>query len=186
MSGPTGLQPGASAGGAAIDAALYNPASHFQTVDMTVVTNVAWSVSNQALLSRLDVLVAPMVIAKLYWRCVFAGSGNYDIGLYSASGLVLTRIYNLGSTAAPEGGIITITLGTPITLQPGVVYYAAIVCSSTAQQVYSVSGGASDLGVPGYRAVTADTSFPLPASMTLGSGGVLSTGRVPWIAGGPT
>ena len=112
---------------------------------------------------------SPLSVSKAY---IQAGtqSGNLDLGIYSsvisAGNIVCTRVASTGSTAWPAGGA-GIAFTAPVTLVPGVRYYAAVAADNTTGQLRGNSTFGAMLSVAiGPSQITGArqaTSFPLPA-----------------------
>ena len=137
--------------------------------------NVTWPTASQASLIRIRAR-RTMTITKLVWLAGTA-SGNYDIGLYDASG---TRLWSKGSTPFPTG-LQTETVSPAVTVREGDDFYVAMVADNTtasmkgaavasAELTKSLTGAPVNLGV--------GSAIPLPATVALGSTAVL---RVPAI-----
>lgn len=107
-------------------------------------------------------------VASAFFRVVTA-SGNIDIGLYSASGMTLTRLSSTGATACPSAAVTCVLpLTAPVTLYPGIKYYAAISGDNNTFAVSGVdiAGLPTVTGYPSLRCSVA-ASYPLPATVTI-------------------
>lgn len=96
-------------------------------------------------------------------------AGNVDLGIYDDTG---ARLGSTGSTAVGAAGRQPIALTATVTLRPGVKYWAAIQGNNAAAAFHYVALSTQGLaaGVPLNVQVT--NTFPLPASLTIGSSAI--------------
>lgn len=85
-------------------------------------------------------------------------AGNLDIGIYNAARAKMT---STGSFACPAAGARSQALSAPVTLVPGVIYWAAIVSDTTT----AVVDGQNQEDILIGDAIILGSSFPLPASL---------------------
>lgn len=138
-----------------------------------------WPGANQAILSRIRAR-RPMTIGKLIW-IVGAQSGNYDIGIYDASGVLL---WSKGATLVPAAGTtVTETVSPGVLIEQGREFFVAM--SSDTGSAFTLKAAimanvevTKTLTGKG-ASVLATTSHPLPASIALGSAG--TTARIPLV-----
>lgn len=123
--------------------------------------------ANAACLTRVKAPRA-ISIAKLLW-VQGTQSGNYDIGIYDASGV---RLWSKGSTASPTGGLVTETVSPAVSIPKGDVFYVAFVNDNATATLRAITLVSAELaktltGVP--SSVTVATSFPLPNPIVIGT-----------------
>lgn len=120
-----------------------------------------WPAANRTIHIPFNV-ESPFLIKVFFWANGGSVTGNVDAGIYSGGGTLIT---STGSTAqAGTNTVQSVTLGTPVLLQPG-QHYMALVCSSgSAQMVQNISMTLRYLSAFGIT--SQDTALPLPATMT--------------------
>lgn len=109
-----------------------------------------------------------ITVAKLVW-IASTQSGNYDIGLYDNAG---GRLWSKGSTASPTSGTITETVSPAVVIPKGSVFHVAIAADNATATFRGVTLASAEItktltGIP--SAVTVAASFPLPATITIGT-----------------
>lgn len=126
--------------------------------------------ANDAILQKFVPTVSK-TISVVEWVANAAASGNYDIGIYDSFG---QKIWSKGSTAAPGSSTLVEEAVSPtFDLTAGETYYAAWAADSTVPKIrgsaLTVAGQSKDVD-GNFSLLKFATSFPLPASLTLGSG----------------
>lgn len=130
----------------------------------TTPASAAWPTNNLAIFVPL-VLPVPYFVRKVWWANGSAASGNVDCGVYTEGGALLL---SCGSTAQGTINVVqSVTLGTPVLLEPG-SYYMALVLSSTSGRTIRWQPSTASQGQLLGLAQQA-TALPLPASFTLAS-----------------
>jgi hypothetical protein len=131
--------------------------------------SVAGTIANAAILTEFRPH-RDVTVTSLAWMTGATPSGNYDIGIYSAAG---TRLWSKGSTAWPAASTRVVETVSPgVAMTAGTQYFIAFVPDNTTglfrgqaesftDQVKSVTGQ--------YLAKSVASSFPLPASLTVGN-----------------
>ncbi len=89
------------------------------------------------------------------------GTGNYDLGLYD--GYSKLKLASSGSTAVTAAGGKTLTFTTPIRVEAGWLYYAAVAVSSTSGAAFKGAPTVNTAITCGLAEQT--TALPLPATM---------------------
>jgi hypothetical protein len=104
----------------------------------------------------------PVIARKLHWIAGATISGNYDIGLYDATG---RRLASSGSTAVPGTGVVVSYDMTDLYLTPQIVYLALALSSATCRYYgWVVSGEGPEMRASGL--VSQASAVPLPDSAT--------------------
>lgn len=146
-----------------------NPPAHWHSIDtinsglvapqQTALTSSLFVDNNYAIYCPI-IVRNPALVRKLWVAVDTIGTGNLDIGLFSAAGVKLT---SSGSTA--HGTTLTelVTDVTDIVISPG-VYYLALASSTYADTFFGVSVSAPYLTAIGYYVEA--SAFPLPATAT--------------------
>jgi hypothetical protein len=135
-------------------------------VNASTWADIAWPSANLAFYC--PVLLEDIVtVYAIGWQNGNAVSGNADAGIYDTNG---TRLLSAGSTAqsgtsAPQ----VVTLGTPVVLNPGLYYMAAVLDNTTGHIVRCQSGGAVLQRVSGVQQQA--SALPLPSTATFAAGG---------------
>lgn len=134
-------------------------------------SSVTQNSANQAILVPFKPQRA-MSIAIVQWVCAVS-SGNYDIGIYDASG---TKLWSKGSTVFGTAGALQVeTVSPSVPLTAGTTYYLAWSADNTTGSPRGIVGTAA--GWSGFQQMLDGTSytrlvsssFPLPSSIVLGS-----------------
>lgn len=112
------------------------------------------------------VLPTDFTVTSMKYRCIGAGTGNIDVGIYNTSSTLLA---SSGATASKKNAVTTetLTLSAPVALTAGTVYYAAMTTSVSDGTFMNVdAGNGSDvwfgttIGTSEY--MFRDTTIPLP------------------------
>lgn len=151
-----------------------------EPIDGRYATGVGVGVANMVFLTWFR--VAKPVTVQRCTISVSVQSGNLDVGLYASDGTNLTRLGSSGSTACAAPGAQTITLGSTITLVPGIDYYAAIAPDNATASFGRISGVAVPAST-NTKSMQKATSFPLPASLAIS--GLSSASVSYWLAWAP-
>ena len=123
-------------------------------------TSVTWPVASTALFYPFSV-ATPFTATKIMWANGAAVSGNVDAGVYDSTGV---RVGAIGSTA--QAGVSATQSATlSLVLNVG-TYYLALVLDNTTGTFMRRGPG---IGVTGWAQIAA--AFPLPATVTLATGG---------------
>lgn len=129
--------------------------------DTSMITGLTPSASNRAVFLPF-VVEEQMTVSAIEWLCT-TSSGNYDVGIYDATG---NRLTSKGTTAVPGTGIVNGAF-TAVTLTRG-RYFAAICWDNTTVRFAGTNAGAaatSRVFEPfGLRQMS--TAFPLPNPVT--------------------
>jgi hypothetical protein len=135
--------------------------------------------ANAATLQRFQ-LAQDVTVAKVAIH-IGTQSGNVDVGFFSSDGTTATPLWRSGSTAVAAAGFQEFT-PTPFTLPAGEDLYAVLAADNTTAtfRVAALGGPSAKYG---NLLLNMTTSFPLPSSFTLASGGI--TNRHFWIYAGP-
>ena len=125
----------------------------------TVNTSTTWAASNLALYMR---VMGGLAVTNIIFLLDLS-SGNYDIGLYTSTGVGIAavpnnRIASKGSTAQPIAGLITSPVGSVNTVTQG-TDWIALAADNTTCEIAGIGSNASVL--PGWYASEA-AAFPLP------------------------
>lgn len=95
---------------------------------------------------------------------VSSNSGNFDLGVYLDNGDGTAElIESTGSIAMPTAGLQTTPFATAVNLEAFVLYWFAYAHDTTSGQLFGTKGPAAGIA----RVINA--SFPLPATITIGS-----------------
>ena len=134
--------------------------------------NGAWPGANRALYLPFSLPVTMRMVSM----SVFATSisGTYDLGLYDET--LAVQLGHLGSTTVATG-LNTWTPATPVLLEAGRNYYAAMSCSNTTANFIRVNPSAGAMGVGGCAQEA--TAHPLPTTPT---GAVVASAFFPIIS----
>jgi hypothetical protein len=75
-----------------------------------------------------------------------AANPNMDVGIYTVSGLTMTRVASAGATAGKGNatGVQAINLSAPYTLDAGAVYFAGVAAAAGSVAVRGFNTGAAD------------------------------------------
>jgi len=106
----------------------------------------------------------PITVSKA-GLAIGTSSGHLDLGIYDATG---HRLASTGSTASPGSGPATVNFTAPVTLVPGVWYYAAVVADNGT--ITWMGGGGSPNTQPDTTPAAGfwlATVFPLPTTITI-------------------
>lgn len=120
-----------------------------------------WPVANQAMYYPL--LVDHALVARtLVWISGTAVSGNYDLGLYDATG---KRLASSGSIAVPATNAIIVLDMADLQLEQQLVYVSLALTSATCQYYgYSLPADTQEMRIAGLLQEAA--AVPLPATAT--------------------
>jgi hypothetical protein len=133
--------------------------------DPRIATTAASQTANAAFLTAFWVGIETTVTSAIF--SVGASSGNCDVGIYDNAGTLLAST----GSVAPGTSIETWPLNTSVTLYPGVKYWAAIAADNNTMTFHGVACTATAVAASPLVAahVSVATSFPLPATITIGS-----------------
>jgi len=142
----------------------FSPGGTFSCIGLlaSFATNQTWTVANVA--SYIPVRVThPVMARKLVWK---VGSntpaGNYDVGLYDATGL---RLASSGSTAMPAANtVVSYDMG-DLWLEQQIVYFALVLSSGASGFFYGYLVSALH-GMRACGLVKQAAALPLPATAT--------------------
>jgi hypothetical protein len=122
-------------------------------------TGVQWTSANRAIYVPVIVRAA-VVVKQLWFENATTATGNYDIGLYSATGTALQR---KGSTAKSGTAGEIVWDCTDTAIGPG-IYYLALVSSTTGDTFQSASLSAPYPAALGL--LQEANALPLPSTAT--------------------
>jgi hypothetical protein len=128
---------------------------------------LTWPTADMAI--YLPVIVETRVIVKKLWfENADTATGNYDIGLYDASGTAILRKGSAAKTAAND--IVTWDC-TDTTIGPG-VYYLALACSTNSDTFAGIPPTAP--AAAAFGAYSEASALPLPATATFAVANTIS------------